>query len=1051
MLLLCFKDITLQNFENVEVSGKIQVDSLIYDIESDLFTRIHGDNIRIDNNYQNNSYTIGLKNTDKAKHEISVEIKLKIDSNLCNTTHNDEYFTIYNVYESQIFEIDTNNAYLTINDNEILIETPKRIINPHCYDKFLLFKLFKSFTYQKYPKYVLIPLFSKQSNYPKLINQIEIKFEYIQKDFEASNITNNHFFIEYSFSSQYSSDNSFYFKEIFLNRSNTFVLEIPNRINLRNNKNILLRLFDIENNTTSPFSVIPINNNENSVSLQRKLLEVYPYIRFDQNNISFLEGTISITVTGTIDNGDFEFNTKAYYMTVRSETGDLDNYQYATKFFDETFRNTHPFSVNIPVNSYEVGTHKLYFRGDRDGVHGTIYEFRFTVIKYTIIQKFTKKAEYKSGIDEYIIFGITISSEINKEFSFSYGIDSLSTNTTISLTSNPPLLMCSIPLPTLSIGDHYIKFRVDTIEDQIPFKIIDSSSPELQILTTTTSSNPILYYKGITNEISIEYQMRDEDGKGSFSVYHSLDNGAFTKIDDSYNINDASWYRKSFSILNSLISPSDETVHSISFYLKDNLGKQSTHQVLYFKYMNNPIISLQEEMKTTLTYQVDQTIDIKLIYRDARGNGRLTIYTNIYDINNNNNIVSQNNLPIDIDSSTEKSTTIAVNINRLTYEKQYKIEIKGINSNSEETNYIIHQFIIHLSSPVLTITTTPLLSYTKTKDQFISISGNVKDSNLGEVRLQYKYDNNNEFQEFHLLNIGSVTETKSFTENVPIDQTLSEGSHSLTIRAIDSYNKYHELSPYQFTFKYNVPELEIIDSYDPSNPPLYIKGINGTLSINIKATDYNKVESLKIDFSITNTDYYGTPFNIQMKGEISKVFPLIFDIPTALSENVYYLKILATEINGKTSVVKSYPFNFTYNRPVLKIMNQIKKLYYRDTDKYVHISGEVHDIRCNGSVIVSCNVYDTNNNVNRKTNTIVDIKPECYKSFYLRIPLSHVSDGQHQFSLSSINNENEESYPFLFTANISFQYLPSNIEEVKKYKVRTKFSILATIASLTRK
>ncbi|EAX86373.1 hypothetical protein TVAG_130430 [Trichomonas vaginalis G3] len=666
---------------------------------------------------------------------------------------------------------------------------------------------------------------------------------------------------------------------------------INDTVNIKSCKNITLTRDNLSNyflNFDSDIIKLDPNNTYlfKYQDNKRKLLEYHPLIRFNQNDISFVEGTNSISVTGTIDNGAGERNTKAYYMTECSTNGDLDNYQYATKFFDETFSGTHTFSVDIPVNNYDVGTHKLYFRGVRNGGYGTIYEFSFTVIKFTINKKYTTKVQYKSGIDDNIEFKIEFSFQTNKEFSFSYGIDSLSTQTTISLTSDPQEIRYIIALPTLSIGEHYIKFRAESVEDQIPFKIIESSSPELQILTTTSSSNPTLYYKGITNEISIEYQMRDEDGKGSFSVYHSLDNGAFTKIDDSYNINDASWYRKSFSISNSLISPSDETVHSISFYIKDNLGKQSTNQVFYFKYMTNPIIKLQEEMKTSLTYQVDQTIDIKLIYRDARGNGRLTIYTNIYDINNNNNIVSQNNLPIDIDSSTEKSTTIAVNINRLTYEKQYKIEIKGINSNSEETNYIIHQFIIHLSSPVLTITTTPLLSYTKTKDQFISISGNVKDSNLGEIRLQYKYDNNNEFQEFHLLNIGSVTETKSFTENVPIDQTLSEGSHSLTIRAIDSYNKYHELSSYQFTFNYNTPELEIIDNYDTYNPPIYIRGINDSLNINMKVTDYNKVDSLKVYYSIVDVSNENS-FYCQMNGEISKTFYLPYEIPKQLQENIY--------------------------------------------------------------------------------------------------------------------------------------------------------------------
>lgn len=131
MILTPFQDLFHNSFFNVEVRGKVEVDSLIYDFETDIFDHLHGNDININSISRNNSIFVLLENFDETKHDVSFELTLNIDNNIYNTTHNDEYFSISTQQESLFFFFDLNNSYFTYNQNEIVITQYVQSIEPH--------------------------------------------------------------------------------------------------------------------------------------------------------------------------------------------------------------------------------------------------------------------------------------------------------------------------------------------------------------------------------------------------------------------------------------------------------------------------------------------------------------------------------------------------------------------------------------------------------------------------------------------------------------------------------------------------------------------------------------------------------------------------------------------------------------------------------------------------------------------------------------------------------------------------------------------------------
>lgn len=314
------------------------------------------------------------------------------------------------------------------------------------------------------------------------------------------------------------------------------------------------------------------------------------------------------------------------------------------------------------------------------------------------------------------------------------------------------------------------------------------------------------------------------------------------------------------------------------------------------------------------------------------------------------------------------------------------------------------------------------------KDQSIYITGNIEDTNLGVVSLEYKYNNDNDFIQFNSINIVDIDESKFFSNYIPIKQSLSKGYHIITIRAIDSYNKFdlkvfsfkiilskpeivefsvmresniyvnkvntqipinlsfvdyngnvnldikyqfdnseiitiqtikirntsiinykndiplpslaekdHTLfifledssgmtslfRNYQFDFKYNQTEIQINQEYDQDDHPIYMKGINSSFTLNLKAIDINLVEYLDINYEIANTNYQRL-LKLSMNYKSTKEFQIQIDIPVEYEENVYKLKISAKNEFNKVSDVITFYFNFSYNRPLLNVTNQIK-------------------------------------------------------------------------------------------------------------------------------
>ena len=86
-------------------------------------------------------------------------------------------------------------------------------------------------------------------------------------------ILSHQFLAEYLFTNENFVFNSLQTKMINLEKNNSLVLEIPKDLNT---KNLFIRFFDTERNTTSSISRIPINKEK----MKRKILEDKDFILY---------------------------------------------------------------------------------------------------------------------------------------------------------------------------------------------------------------------------------------------------------------------------------------------------------------------------------------------------------------------------------------------------------------------------------------------------------------------------------------------------------------------------------------------------------------------------------------------------------------------------------------------------------------------------------------------------------------------------------------------------------------------------------------------------
>lgn len=149
MFLSYFKEATLGNHLNVEVTGKFEVDSFIYDITSDAFDHYYTNKIDINGVYKDNEFSLLFQNKDEAKHEFSIEFRIIVDINLYNITYSQHYFTIYNEKETTIYNVDETNVHLTVSGNEIIITQYTRFIEPNAIDSVRIFKSLENYKFDE--------------------------------------------------------------------------------------------------------------------------------------------------------------------------------------------------------------------------------------------------------------------------------------------------------------------------------------------------------------------------------------------------------------------------------------------------------------------------------------------------------------------------------------------------------------------------------------------------------------------------------------------------------------------------------------------------------------------------------------------------------------------------------------------------------------------------------------------------------------------------------------------------------------------------------------
>ncbi|EAY09526.1 hypothetical protein TVAG_102750 [Trichomonas vaginalis G3] len=573
--------------------------------------------------------------------------------------------------------------------------------------------------------------------------------------------------------------------------------------------------------------------------------------------------------------------------------------------------------VDVPINEYGLGEHCIYFYFRYEHMDDPMNNFSrsikvyFEIFRPILILSATTPNTSSNGSNKQIQFKVKFDYSINTDFLFNYTLDSLHTQSiSISLSQEIEEKTFTMDVPDLSVGQHHIDFKDDINEYSIPFEVFNEKSPEIEYSETTTQGNPNSHIKGISETVSINCKYRDLDGNGKIYFNYYFDSNQPTSIFVS-DLTNTNWISYSKTINIDGLTTSDSTIHSLTIFFSDETNHKSALKKYYFKYVrNHPVLSFVQSPKSSFTYQVDKTLDVNLRYSDLRGSGTSSMIYYSYD---NNNYYSQ--IKTISMTSNQITTSFSIGLDQFSKEISHTINFKAINSFNEETANIPHQIIISYSNPKLTITTPPSSSYTRNIDYFISVSGTVQDTNLGTIVLQYKYDNNDVFNTIDRITITGTTQIISFSANLYIDNAMTENTHSVTIRIIDSYNKIHQLNPYSFTYKYPKLDIQFIEKYDVNRAPIFFRGFNDTIKIPVIVSYFTEVQKLFINYVIENTNYIGQQ-ELSMNNEISRATEIQFQVPNTYEENKYKIKINVVDSTYfKNSNELYYLFNYTCAEP----------------------------------------------------------------------------------------------------------------------------------------
>lgn len=579
----------------------------------------------------------------------------------------------------------------------------------------------------------------------------------------------------------------------------------------------------------------------------------------------------------------------------------------------------------------------------------------------------------------------------------------------------------SIP-PTLSATSHTLSiWAVDNYNKQTDPKILTFTFEYNKPILNLNQIQNRVYLRVIDATLQVRGSVSDADAAGYVTIKNKIDSGSEIDL-QRIDITSSGQFSisKDITLNNSLA----RGPHSISFRAVDNDGLSTSSQSFPFSYeYNKPSINLNA-LKTNPYMRTTDKIVISGNVVDQDGFGTVTI-TYKFDNRNDNNLIN-----LEIKSRNSHSFSKEVAIPSDLSESKHTITIKCFDNDNMNADPQVLEFNYKYHDPVLEITMSNNIAYTRNSNDIIRISGSVYDlDSLGQVFVKYKIDGGSytTFQTFFITTANKYT----ISHDLKLSSSLAEGSHHITIVAIDNDNHESMELLFDFTYSYSAPILSVNAITDIT----YTRRTDSSIAISGSVKDVDCQGTIYVKYKFDNlADQLLKTITLNSCNSVS--FSETVTIPDQLSEDRHKIIIFCVDETNKQSQQFPFSFSFAYNRPVLRIDTINQNTFTKSVDKFIHITGDVSDADDIGTVQIYIKIDNFDNVVFREyTSSIAKGNKIAYDFVFPQ----DFKEGSHTFKIWAEDNDSKKS-EFVYTKNFNYKFNDPKISLNKLASTRYKES-----------
>lgn len=692
---------------------------------------------------------------------------------------------------------------------------------------------------------------------------------------------------------------------------------------------------------------------------------------------------------------------------------------------DTDFKVENPFSCSFELPPLTMGSHKIqimaYYQSSLR-VSTSIHSFYFDYISM-VIQLNPIKGSYTRVIDSIISVSGNVSDAVQSpENEIWYKIDQLSNTKLIDFSNSDSITMpftASINIPSsLAAGTHTLYMWVSGSGGQSDQKSLTFS---LDYPSPSLSMNQIedrVYYR--MQNIALSGTVSHSDPSDYVIVYYRFNSNSHSELT---RVTLSGSKSKTFS--KTILLPTDlrKGQNTIYFSATDSRGKPSTtNPSLTFQYdFNTPVLTAK--LNKNYFYRVTDTVfTISGTVSDADQIGPVNVWYRI-DMLTDTNLCS-----VSINDANAKPFSENVNIPSSFAEGSHTVYVWAVDNYGKTTTPQELQFNYEYNKPILSLTPIQDKTYRRTID-ILQIRGSVSDADTsGYIIIKYRFDT---LQENDLVKIDiSSSSQYTISQDVEIPRDLPEGSHRISIWAVDNDQKSTNPQYFPFDYAYNSPSLTVDNLqktiYMRNTEQIVISGIvsnqDGFGSVNIKYKFDDKAQNDLLSVQIENSS--------------PKQFSKRISIPLDFSESEHSVTVWCTGNDGKSSSELPLKFEFKYHNPTLSInMNQNIE-YTRITKDVIQIRGSISDNDGLGTVYIRYKIDSQEYKV-FQTTTVTSTSPYPI-NYDLKIDNSS-TEGKHTIMFSAIDSDNHLSTELLFSFFYNYNKPVISVNEIadRTYTRRT--------------